>query len=408
MTKKRLLIALPGLVIVLMFALFLLQDDRAGGRQAACGLGLGPNLRAALGAEAGGSALWQVYAQDGRGIAPEIRVAALDDAQPPPPAGAGRGCALEVVAPSPDGTRDTDWRIGHRVDLTALQGRTLRATFYLRAAQPARLPEAEVYLHDGKAVRGEPTHRIGTDWTAYTVTLDTAPGATELELWFRPFHDTGTARPARNTLYLAAALKEYTADDRAAEDAAALYSGDQYRQAACATGLPQGIAATAGGTADGVTGDAAPDLWVTYATAGAGPEPGIAVTAAAAGTPGCRLTLRDAGPAPGAAGRDLRIGRALPVAELRGRRLTFAADLRADRPARLGDAYLYVHDGRTTSATPVRAVGTDWSRVAVEHQVPADAPALQVWLRLLFGDSAVEPGDLQLDFAPQVTLAPAP
>ena len=50
MTKKRLLIALPGLVIVLMFALFLLQDDRAGGRQAACGLGLGPNLRAALGA----------------------------------------------------------------------------------------------------------------------------------------------------------------------------------------------------------------------------------------------------------------------------------------------------------------------------------------------------------------------
>ncbi|MFC3230494.1 hypothetical protein ACFOGJ_24815 [Marinibaculum pumilum] len=407
MTKKRLLIALPGLVIVLLFALFLLQDDRADGRQAACGLGLGPNLRAALGAEAGGSAMWQVYAQDGRGIAPDIRVAALDDAQPPP-AGAGRGCALEVVALSPDGTRDTDWRIGHRIDLTALQGRTLRATFYLRAAQPARLPEAEVYLHDGSTVRGEPTHRIDTDWTAHTVTLDTAPDATELELWFRPFHDTGTARPARNTLFLAVALKEYTADDRAVEDAAALYSSGQYRQAECATGLPPGIAATAGTAADGAGGAAAPDLWVTYATAGTGPEPGIAVTAAAAGTPGCRLILSDAGPAPGAAGRDLRIGRAVPVADLRGRRVTFAADLRADRPARLGDAYLYVHDGRTTSATRVRTVGTDWSRVAVEHPVPPDAPVLQVWLRLLFGDAAVEPGDLQLDFAPQVTLAPAP
>ncbi|MEQ8346449.1 MAG: hypothetical protein RIB84_06625 [Sneathiellaceae bacterium] len=131
-------------------------------------------------------ARWEIVRSDGEGKAPrvsvqDVQVASADGRQVP-------ACILTVDAlPEPpfDGI---DWRIGYRLDLSALPQGPFRQARFRADVQPDRavtMGGASAYLYDGTQPVGQSLVELTADRRAVEVTAALSGSAQFVEVWFR-------------------------------------------------------------------------------------------------------------------------------------------------------------------------------------------------------------------------------
>lgn len=398
--------ALPATFLTGFLVVLLLADEPAVTQSPVCQIAVGEPLQRAAGG-AFGEGEWTVYSYDGTAKAPRVRVRELSAEELAAPTAAG-GCELEVLAmPGPD-SRGLDWRIGRvAADASPFRGRTVRARFLLRAAQQASFGSASVYLYDGATVAGVPVKTLGEAWTPFDVTHTVAEDAKAFELWFRLLLDRPEVSPARNRIELAVSLDEASEAEAAGAEAATLFSGPGYGEAACPLSRSARFREAAG---EG----GAPGHWVIYRHDGDQPAPAVEARFVAEERPAregtdepteyCVLAVDGAPERPSAA-LDWRIGHAVAAAGLRGKTVRFAAKLRALAPTRFDSATLYLYDGKRVDGVPITSLDADWRELAVAQTVGEEATMLQAWLRLVYDRGTMVPGAAVIEFAPSLDVA---
>lgn len=81
-------------------------------------------------------------------------------------------------------------------------------------------------------------------------------------------------------------------------------------------------------------------------------------------------------------GVDWRIGTTVDPLSARGKIAKASFRLRADREITLEAGQAYLYDGKSVVSVPVGVLSTEWRSFTIQHTVPADATAMELWLRL--------------------------
>jgi len=81
-------------------------------------------------------------------------------------------------------------------------------------------------------------------------------------------------------------------------------------------------------------------------------------------------------------GVDWRIGTIVDPLSARGKLAKATFRLRADREITLEAGQAYLFDGKSVIAVPVGTLNTEWRSFTIQHAVPMDATAMELWLRL--------------------------
>lgn len=393
MKRILLLISLPAIAIVGTLAMILLLDDSPLTPGApVCGLSTSPGLSAAL-RTAPGEAKWSVYAFDGTATAPRvlIREQKFNDV---PWRGVETGCDLDIRSLPASDSRGLDWRIGFiDADIEKIRGKAVNVRFFLKSKENAELGSGAVYTYDGRTVAGAQVAKITRDWTEYVVSHPVPEDADTFELWFRLTFDRPHVVPTRNVISLAAHIEEGDSTELTAK-------ANDFEPASCPFQIGAGLETIKVNK---------PDRWFVYRYEGSGaPDVTIDSASASADQSGpsewCTLNVTNA-PTESGRGVDWRLGHIFEVSDLRGKTLTFSADMKADRPTKMTSARLYTYDGARVSETVLPGLTTEWETFELTVDIPADASTFQTWFRLAFDDGTVTPGETSIQFAPRIEVA---
>ena len=393
MKRVLILVSIPALLVVTGLALVLLFDDAPLTPSApVCGLSTSTELADAIPGSPS-DAKWSIYSYDGTTFAPRILIREKTYTNIPG-AGSLKGCDLEIRSlPSPD-SRGLDWRIGYLdANLDPLKGKAVRARFYLKSDEAAELGSGSVYIYDGKTVVATTVQRITRNWSEFQVDHLMPADAENFEIWFRLLIDKPAVSPATNNISLAASLEP-------TDGVALTAKANDYKTAECPLRIGDSLADIKINN---------PDRWFVYRFESTGlPDISISREAAADTVDGppewCTLDVSKA-PAEGGRGVDWRMGHIFEVSELRGKTLTFSADIRADRPTKASSGRIYTYDGTTVAETLVTDIGEDWQRYELKVDVSPDAATFQTWLRLVFDDGTIDPANTKILFAPRLDAA---
>lgn len=144
---------------------------------------------------------WEVVSSDGKGKAPkvsirQVQVAAADGRQVP-------ACILtvdELTAPPYEGI---DWRIGYRIELSALPQGPFEQARFKAELQPDRavsLGGASAYLYDGTQPIEQPLTELTADWLPISITADLSGTASFVEVWYRLVYQGPISAPVSLTI----------------------------------------------------------------------------------------------------------------------------------------------------------------------------------------------------------------
>jgi hypothetical protein len=109
----------------------------------------------------------------------------------------------------------------------------------------------------------------------------------------------------------------------------------------------------------------------------------------------CKLEIAKLPGAP-LAGVDWRMGVTLPPLSARGKSAKVGFQLRADKDIAFDAGQIYLYDGKVVVGAPLGVVGKEWKTLAFEHAIPADATALEVWIRLTIHGNISQKGVLHM------------
>jgi|GEM_PF-3156676 len=154
--------------------------------------------------EDNGLGKWNIFVSDFHNSGPRITVSNSDEITFQ--GSAAQPCAMEVLKLQSGVLEGTDWRIGHTLDVSEFRGGRVRAVMTLSAKDEVNFDTAQVYMYDGRQVRGVSLTKLDNQWRQFVIEAPISKDAVSLELWLRlAIHGTISRK---TTVYLGGASVE--------------------------------------------------------------------------------------------------------------------------------------------------------------------------------------------------------
>lgn len=338
------------------------------------------------------SSNWTVYSYPGTAVVPHVAIGEHPSWKSEVIPVNTSGCRLTFKNITDTEARGVDWRIGRRFPVEYFKGRTIKTTFFLRAKKPANLPEGTIYSYNGKTVAEIGVKHIPDQWQQHEVIQRVAEEDNVFEIWFRLVFDKPEATPASNSIDLIASIEEVD-ESYTSTSVSAFNEGLDSRQAAkCHTEFTSSQSLT--------NDDHKNNDWKIYSYNGKKPSPTVLVEE---NDNGCTLNITDA-PTSSRATIDWRIGKDLGVENIRGKTVTFTADLSSVPNSNFTSGSLYLYDGKNVNVTAFERITGEDKRFSVAADFPTNATAAEAWLRLVLMDGTISPATIKMKFVPTLNI----
>ncbi len=335
---------------------------------------------------------WVVKSWPGTATTPLISIAEHSSwGTKPAPTSVG-GCKLKFKNISNSEARGVDWRIGKEFPAEHFRGRTIKTTFFIKAKKPANLPNGSIYSYDGKKVAGQGTQNIPQQWGKYEVVQKIGDDADVFEIWFRVVFDTPEATPSSNSISFAALIEEVNESAIAKKPVSNKNHKGETWSSVCQTNynLISPI----------VDEKYINNNWTIYSYDADKPAPTVKIKNE---QNGCLLDITDA-PTSARTGIDWRMGKELGAKNVRGKLVTFNADLSSTPNSDYTSASIYFYDGIKATGQSFEKLDGDSRVITLTKEFPMNATAAEAWLRLVIGNGTITPEEVEIRLKPEITI----